>query len=44
MTFTVFRRHNQDNCESANRYEPGCGCHDIREDMPVVEVGESIQK
>lgn len=26
MTFTVFRRHNRDNCASTNRYEPRCGC------------------
>ena len=26
MTFTVFRRHNRDICESTNRYEPRCGC------------------
>ena len=26
MTFTVFRRHNRDNCKSTNRYEPRCGC------------------
>ena len=26
MTFTVFRRHNRDNCDSTNRYEPRCGC------------------
>jgi hypothetical protein len=26
MAFTVFRRHNRDNCKSANRYEPRCGC------------------
>jgi hypothetical protein len=26
MTFTVFRRHNRDNCDSTSRYEPRCGC------------------
>ncbi len=26
MAFTVFRRHNRDNCKSTNRYEPRCGC------------------
>jgi hypothetical protein len=26
MTFTVWRRHNTDVCESANRYDPRCGC------------------
>ncbi len=26
MTFTIFRRHNRDNCASTNRYEPRCGC------------------
>ena len=26
MTFTVFRRHNRDVCDSTNRYEPRCGC------------------
>ncbi len=26
MDFTVFRRHNRDNCASTNRYEPRCGC------------------
>jgi len=24
--FTVFRRHNRDNCDSTNRYDPRCGC------------------
>ena len=26
MTFTVWRRHNRDVCDSTNRYEPRCGC------------------
>jgi integrase len=26
MTFTVFRRHNREVCDSTNRYEPRCGC------------------
>jgi len=26
MTFTVFRRHNRDNCDSTSRYDPRCGC------------------
>lgn len=26
MAFTVWRRHNRDNCESTNRYDPRCGC------------------
>lgn len=26
MTFTVFRRHNRETCDSENRYDPRCGC------------------
>jgi integrase len=26
MTFTVFRRHNRDKCDSTTRYDPRCGC------------------
>ncbi len=26
MTFTVWRRHNRDVCNSTNRYDPRCGC------------------
>ncbi len=26
MTFTVWRRHNTDVCDSTNRYDPRCGC------------------
>src|ERR1035441_2300328 len=26
MTFTVWRRHNRDVCDSTNRYEPRCRC------------------
>lgn len=26
MTFTIFRRHNREICDSKNRYEPRCGC------------------
>ena len=26
MTFTVWRRHNRDVCDSPNRYDPRCGC------------------
>ena len=26
MTFTVFRRHNRETCDSRNRYDPRCGC------------------
>jgi hypothetical protein len=26
MTFTVWRRHNRDVCDSTNRNDPRCGC------------------
>src|ERR1035438_9590604 len=26
MTFTIFRRHNREACDSRNRYDPRCGC------------------
>ena len=26
MTFTIFRRHNRETCDSKNRYDPRCGC------------------
>ena len=26
MTLTTFRRHNRENCDSKNRYDPRCGC------------------
>ena len=26
MTFTIFRRHNRETCDSRNRYDPRCGC------------------
>jgi hypothetical protein len=26
VTFTIFRRHNREICDSKNRYDPRCGC------------------
>jgi integrase len=26
VTFTIFRRHNRETCDSKNRYDPRCGC------------------
>jgi integrase len=46
MTFTIFRRHNRDNCDSTNRYEPRCGCplwvQFVRKGAPGIFEGKKL--